>query len=499
MVPPALIGATTRAAVRLATGGPGSVGVSAAVAELTEGVLSAMLMTKWKTAAVLGILGLAATATPLVSKGTRGAAAGPPPEDRRPGDGSGARPGATSQDAPLAMTLDDAIARAVRENSDLRAKFSEIPQARADVLNAGLRSNPVFYADGQIVPYGRYTKDRPGGQTQYDVNVSYPLDLSRKRLARQLLAARPKRVIEAQYQDAVRLVIDSVSMHFVDVQEAQEKARLAGEALADLDRLLSATEARVKTGDTTDAALLAIKGRHELARLQSRETKAVLERTRRGLGTLLHLSEAEADRIEAAGTLQVRSVPLPSADELVRVAMDARPDVNSRRLAIQQEEEDEGPQPGAELPDSDVVDHPSALQDRTPSGSKDSNSRPPDQLNQGGIARAEAEPKVTKITTSRLDLALREQRVASGVRQAHRECESRRVALRRVEDGVLPMARRVRDDVERLYEGGKVDVTALLESRRDFQDVERAHLDLLVRHRKGCLGLNTAVGLKILP
>ena len=31
----------------------------------------------------------------------------------------------------------------------------EIPQARADVLTASLRANPIFYADTQLVPYGR--------------------------------------------------------------------------------------------------------------------------------------------------------------------------------------------------------------------------------------------------------------------------------------------------------------------------------------------------------
>ena len=50
----------------------------------------------------------------------------------------------------------------IRENLDLRGKSYEIPQAQADILSAGLRANPVFYADAQLVPYGRYTRDKPG-------------------------------------------------------------------------------------------------------------------------------------------------------------------------------------------------------------------------------------------------------------------------------------------------------------------------------------------------
>src|SRR5947208_2700401 len=76
------------------------------------------------------------------------------------------------------------IERLVRENLYLRSVSFEIPQAEADILTASLRANPVFYADSQLIPYGAYSRSRPGGQTQYDVNISYPLDISRKRIAR---------------------------------------------------------------------------------------------------------------------------------------------------------------------------------------------------------------------------------------------------------------------------------------------------------------------------
>ncbi len=54
---------------------------------------------------------------------------------------------------------------------------------RADVLTASLRANPIFYADSQLVPYGSDSVRRPDGPTQYDVNISHPIDYSHKRLA----------------------------------------------------------------------------------------------------------------------------------------------------------------------------------------------------------------------------------------------------------------------------------------------------------------------------
>ena len=81
--------------------------------------------------------------------------------------------------------------------------------AEADILTASLRANPILYSDVQLVPYGTFSPNRPGGQTQYDLNVTYPFDLTGKRQARTLVATRAKRVIQAQYQDAVRLQIDN--------------------------------------------------------------------------------------------------------------------------------------------------------------------------------------------------------------------------------------------------------------------------------------------------
>lgn len=74
------------------------------------------------------------------------------------------------------LTLDAAIERLVHSNLDLRSKSFVIPQAEADILTASLRANPLLYADRQLIPYGNDSRDRPGGPTQYDLNITDPLD-----------------------------------------------------------------------------------------------------------------------------------------------------------------------------------------------------------------------------------------------------------------------------------------------------------------------------------
>lgn len=69
-------------------------------------------------------------------------------------------------------------------NLDIRALRTELTQADADILTAGLCTNPLVSMDTQFIPYGTFNNQRPGGPTQYDLQITYPLDISQKRHAR---------------------------------------------------------------------------------------------------------------------------------------------------------------------------------------------------------------------------------------------------------------------------------------------------------------------------
>ena len=126
---------------------------------------------------------------------------------------------------PDGLTLDQSMELYVHQNLDLRAQYLEIPQAKADVLTASLRANPIFYADSQLIPYGSFSTRRPSGPTQYDVNISHPIDFSHKRHARTIYAEVVLRVTENQYQDVVRLGLNNVYLAYVDVLAARQTVR----------------------------------------------------------------------------------------------------------------------------------------------------------------------------------------------------------------------------------------------------------------------------------
>src|SRR5262249_5801714 len=185
---------------------------------------------------------------------------------------------------PDGLTLDAAINRLVGANLNLLALKFEVPMAQADVLTASLRNDPIFYADSQLVPYGHYSNQRPGGQTQYDVNVTQPIDVWRKIRARTIVAQRAKKVTEAQLQDAIRQQIDHLYTADVDAQAARLTLKFSQVYARGLRRLLQLNEELRGAGFIKPADVLAIKAQLEQAELQIREATQAEIKTHKTLG-----------------------------------------------------------------------------------------------------------------------------------------------------------------------------------------------------------------------
>ena len=135
------------------------------------------------------------------------------------------------------LTLERAIARLLEVNHDLRARYQEIPKARADVLTAGLIGNPLVFGAAAEIPYGRYSPQRPGSD-DYVMTVIQPVELGGQRKRRVMTKQWELRVAEAEYQDDVRLKIDELGQVFVDALSARVAVRAAGAGLEELDGLI---------------------------------------------------------------------------------------------------------------------------------------------------------------------------------------------------------------------------------------------------------------------
>ena len=412
-------------------------------------------------------------------------------------------PAAAEEEGPSdGLTLDTAIDRLVRENLALKALRWQIPASRADVLTASLRANPVLYADAQLVPYGRYTRDRPGGQTQYDVNVSHPIDYSGKRLARTASARVNLNVQEVLYQNAVRVEIDNLYTAFVDLLSARETIRYAQASRAGLERLLKINETLYQKADVTRADVnraRALLDASDLAILDAEET---MRRTRRTLGTLLSLPPDQAERVQIRGTIADLAPPPPPIDDLVRFALTDRPDLAAQRLGVDRARAEVRVARANRFGDAYVLVQPYTYQDNTPLGLKSPTSwalgltvpLPVYNRNQGGVVRASL-----NVDQTRTELAAMERRVAAEVRDVERLYALTRDQLQRIDRDLLPAARRLRDDTLELFVAGEVTAVEADNARKEYNQAVRQYRDTLIRHRRSMLSLNTAVARRVLP
>ena len=136
------------------------------------------------------------------------------------------------------LSYDAALDRMMGSNLDIRALRHELTQADADILTAGLRTNPLVYVDSQFIPYRPFGSDNPGGPTQYDVNLTLPMDVSGKRKSRTVVARVARSALEAQFQDVVRRQIGNVATAWVGLQATRIELLAAEAALRQQEALL---------------------------------------------------------------------------------------------------------------------------------------------------------------------------------------------------------------------------------------------------------------------
>ena len=408
--------------------------------------------------------------------------------------------GPDEEGPPGGLTVDLAIERLVHENLDLRAKAHEIPKSQADILTAGLRANPLLFFDAQRVPYGSNGGGRGRGSsiqngTEYDVNINHPLDLNGKRRARVNVASRATRVLEAQYQDAVRVEIDNLSTAFVNVLGERETVRYAVASVAGLRRVLDTTRAQLEAKTITEADFLQVKGQLNASELGLMDARELLHDAKQSLCVLLNIPADQADSLETRGTIHDRLPPPPPVDELIPMALSFRPDLAAFRLGITRAQADVRLAERNRFQDVYLLYQPYTFEGGVRSWALGATvPLPVYNRNQGNIQRAK-----TNVSQVQTELCALEQRVVAEVRKAYREYGLTRVTVATIERELLPDARRVRDTSYRQFTLGEVDAIAYLNAQRAYNDIVRQYRDTVVRHRRSMLRLNTVVGQRLLP
>lgn len=403
---------------------------------------------------------------------------------------------------PGGLTLDQAIARLLQANTDLRAKAMEIPKAQADVITAGLWANPLLFFDSQLIPYGGPFAEE-AGPTQYDVNITHPIDWNGKWKRRQEVAVLAKSVIEAQYQDAVRLQIDNLYTAWVDALAARETLRYLRYSADALGGLVAATRALLEQGAATPIDVNRVEVLLDSTNIALIETEETLFDAKRTLATVLYLPPNAAMTLEVTGVLRAPDPPIPPVDELIGMALATRPDLAAYRIGIRRAGANVRLQRANRFQDIFLFYQPFTYQGDRSFGETGTHTSwaigatlplPIYNRNQGNIQRARHTVVQTKIQVADL-----ERRIITEVQRAERAYAVSMASVRRLEQAVLPKARQNLEASLDLYKAGEEGQIAYLEAQRNFNEVSRQYRDTLVRHRRVTLQLNTAVGRRLLP
>lgn len=401
------------------------------------------------------------------------------------------------------ITLDAAIERMMAANLDVRGLRHELTQADADILTAGLRTNPLIYMDTQFIPYGSFSNTRPGGPTQYDLNITYPIDVSGKRQSRTVVARMARSTLEAQFQDVVRRQIDNVYRAFVNLQAARIDRLSAEAAVRRQQQFLEEFRRHAKPDDETAAdAIDHLSFVLERARSSLAEATEAFEDAQEGLAILLNVPTDETSRLQPQGVLRDTFAPAPPAEELAAIALKCRPDVLAARLGISRANAEVHLQQANRFDDVYLFYDPITIQDNSPFGNPSASSwavgltfsLPIFNRNQGNIARAES-----NLTQTKLELSSLERRAIAEVRLAEREYRRSREALEQIEKSILPRAQEMVRRKTKQLTAGTINADDYQDHLDNAAEVTQSHREAIVRHRRSMLDLNTAVGLRLLP
>ena len=224
-----------------------------------------------------------------------------------------------------ALTIDEAVATALRNNKDLRAAYFEIEKARGRLLQAGLWPNPELEIAGTT---DRTFNNEREGVLSAEFMQGFPL-AGRLRLAKNVARVDVARAL-VEIRNRERLLIGEVQRAFIEVLAAGDRTAFRQNQVGSGQELVDLASKRLAAGQASSVE--ANTAQIEIARL--RQEIALIEVDRKTALFLLRqrLGTAPDAPIAVEGTLgevtqTLAAAPVPAG------AVTLRPDVHDLALA----------------------------------------------------------------------------------------------------------------------------------------------------------------------
>src|SRR5262245_9567620 len=391
------------------------------------------------------------------------------------------------------LTLDAAVAEALKSNLGLSARRLGVTIAAANVVTAGLRPNPVLsLAADQLDLLGTgFNAFNNAGPPQYGARVDFLFERGQKRALRLDVAREDEAIAEAELRDAIRSLTLEVRRAFVDLQLATENLTLAREHSASLDEIVKLNTARVHGGDLAEVELL----RSRIAALQSQQIVRAAEIQVRAARRAL---EQVLGRPPGAISVEIENVDRPapiteSLPDLLAHAHRIRPDLRSAQLTQARSQAEIRRQLALGAVDwtlgAGVLRQDGVAGRGNSLGFFMSTPLPVFDRNQGNTARAREESRQVDFRLQQL-----QQAIDSDVDIAAATYASAERTLRTVESEMLTEARDVRTITNYAYRRGEATLLEFLDAQRAFNETMQAWNEARADYARSVFMVRAVVG-----
>lgn len=389
----------------------------------------------------------------------------------------------------------ESLERLKRENLALVAARHRLTQARADVVAAGVWTNPNLTVNGLFATHGAVT----GGNQEVSVSIDQVIPIAgqvglRKDFARGMLTAE-ERAYAANAWD----VVNDAKVAYVDLQRAQAKWRVVRAGITDLARVESVVATR--TGAGAGSSYDRIRVEVERSKLEGRlaQSEAELLAARATLAQAVGQS-VDARTVAVEDTLDdAGEAPGPGeVDALVKRALANRPDVGSARARAEAGEVRVSylrrqviPSPDLSIGYIRFIDAPGAAFGRDGGAMLAGVSFPIPLLDrgQGTIDRGLALAAEDRARKDNVELAARRE-----IERTVATMAVRVATWRRFRDTTSADVDRLRSIGELSYKEGRATILELLDAYGSYVDAQERRVELQAAATRAALDVERAVG-----
>jgi len=408
--------------------------------------------------------------------------------------------GSAAQERPAALTIEQAVAEAARNNPGVLAEQLGVSVAETSLITAGLRPNPVLsYSLDHLDWLGTGFSDSNGaGPTETAIRVDLPIERRGKRESRLDTAGFARKIAEAKLADTLRRLRQDVTLACIDVMEAKARLSLANENLQSLQGIVELNQTRVNAGAIPPVELT----RSRVAMLQFRANVRTAELSLATARTKLQIllgRRAGSTPVDIASEIKVAPVERPLDREKIQAdALSARPDLLAARLEQARSQSELRLQIA-----QGKVDYTVGMEYRRQQGVNGRGNSlgfffsaplPVFNRNQGEIARVSAEQNQIRKNVESL-----QSQVAGEVATAYQEFEAARQMIGEIERDLLRPSTEARDTTAYVYRAGASSLIDVLDAQRAFNETMSAYYDAQAAYRRAATRLASVAGQEMIP